>query len=132
MRTLIINAHPFPHDANAYSKKLEEAFKAEFRAKFDENELEILNLAGEWIPRLYAAMMTIFAKRRQNEPLDESEQKIACRRTRLMVQFKRCKRAHRNRGSTTSTLPRSLRITSTTFSSRARPSNTSRAARLAS
>lgn len=92
MRTLIINAHPLPSEASSYSNRLQNAFVAEFKAKFDASELEILNLADEFIPTLDAQMLSVWAKNSNGEALNENERKIADSQTRLLAQFKRCKR----------------------------------------
>ncbi|WP_349304189.1 NAD(P)H-dependent oxidoreductase [Campylobacter sp. RM9328] len=87
-----MNAHPFLNEENSYSKKLQNAFLAEFRAKFDEDKLEILNLADEFIPALDGDMLNAWAKISNEEKLSQNEQKVADAQAGLLAQFKRCKR----------------------------------------
>ncbi len=72
MKTLIINSHPFMSQ-NSFSKILLDEFCAKFLENFSQNELEILTLKDEFIPRLDSDMLGVFTK---SENLNEREIKI--------------------------------------------------------
>ncbi len=92
MKTLIINAHPLPHNASSYSNRMEEVFIREFRARFSPDDLEILNLAEAGIPRLDAAMLGLWDKQAKGEALSKAEQALNAEMSEIMAQFKRCRR----------------------------------------
>lgn len=88
MKTLIINAHPFMSQ-NSFSKVLFDEFCAKFLANFSQNDLEILTLKDEFIPRLDSDMLGVFTK---SENLNEREIKIKNQMDKLMEQFLASKR----------------------------------------
>ncbi|WP_169763763.1 FMN-dependent NADH-azoreductase [Campylobacter mucosalis] len=88
MKTLIINSHPFMSQ-NSFSKMLLDEFCAKFLENFSQNELEILTLKDEFIPRLDSDMLGVFTK---SKNLNEREIKIKNQMDKLMQQFLASKR----------------------------------------
>jgi FMN-dependent NADH-azoreductase len=92
MKTLFINAHPEFDSKIPYSSKLQQYFLSKLSQDATVNELEVLNLYDENIPRLDSGMLGLFRKQSAQEKLTEIGQKTADRMAELMAQFKRCKR----------------------------------------
>jgi len=92
MKTLLINAHPEFDSEIPYSSKLQQYFLSKLSQDVTANELEVLNLYDENIPRLDSGMLRLFRKQSAQEKLTEIEQETADRMAELMAQFKRCKR----------------------------------------
>lgn len=88
MKTLVVNSHPFMSE-KSYSKILLDKFCDKFKSKFSKDDLEILNLESEFIPRLDGVMLSLFSK---DKGLDKNEQKISQKMKFLMHQFKNSKR----------------------------------------
>lgn len=83
MKTLLINAHPEPH--NSYSSVAKMAERVMQHLPSD--QLEVLNLYDMDIPELNANMLALFRKQANNETLSFNEQKLSEKMTALLNQF---------------------------------------------
>lgn len=88
MKTLLINAHPEPHNTHAYAVQM-----ANHVAKqVPSNQLEILNLYEADIPVLDANMLGLFRSQMAQTELTEEQKKLAERMASVLAQFKSAKR----------------------------------------
>lgn len=89
MKTLLINAHPDFNNKTSYSAYLQEKFLDKYRAQFPHQDLTILNLYEETIPRIEQdELLGIWQKQADNLPLTESEASLAQQSQALLEQFK--------------------------------------------
>ena len=89
MKTLLINAHPDFNNKTSYSAYLQEKFLNKYRAQFPHEDLTVLNLYEETIPRIEQdELLGIWQKQADNLPLTESEASLAKQSQALLEQFK--------------------------------------------
>ncbi|MEY8435426.1 NAD(P)H-dependent oxidoreductase [Streptococcus hyointestinalis] len=89
MKTLLINAHPDFNNKTSYSAYLQEKFLDKYRAQFPREDLTILNLYEETIPRIKQdELLGIWQKQADNLPLTDSEASLAQQSQALLEQFK--------------------------------------------
>ncbi|WP_207551792.1 NAD(P)H-dependent oxidoreductase [Rodentibacter trehalosifermentans] len=88
MKVLLINAHPEPHNQQAYAVQMANHFAALIPA----DQLDILNLYEADIPPLDGAMLELFRKQAAQAELSTEEQALAGRMAAVLRQFKSAKR----------------------------------------
>lgn len=89
MKTLLINAHPLFKQGETYSAHLQNLFLEQFQEQFDLDNLTILNLYEEDLPRLEEdGLLGIWHKQAKAEALTPHEQAIFNRSQALLKTFK--------------------------------------------
>ncbi|WP_271328169.1 FMN-dependent NADH-azoreductase [Lactococcus muris] len=89
MKTLVINAHPDFANHEHFSVQLQDKFLELYHTHFPENDLTIVNLYEEDIPRIESdSLWDVWDKQAAGKELSPSESKIAERSNFLLEQFK--------------------------------------------
>lgn len=93
MKTLLINAHPDFTNPQHFSNQLEERFLAAYRQRFAMDDLTILNLYENDIPRIEAGQLwSVWDKQSRDIVLTPQEKRAAKRAQHLLSQFMAHKR----------------------------------------
>ncbi|MCL2114467.1 MAG: NAD(P)H-dependent oxidoreductase [Streptococcaceae bacterium] len=89
MKTLLINAHPDFENHSHFSNQLQDLFEKKFAETFPEQDLTILNLYENDIPRIEEGnLLTLWNKQEAREPLTEQELALANQSEALLRQLK--------------------------------------------
>ncbi|WP_125714204.1 FMN-dependent NADH-azoreductase [Companilactobacillus kedongensis] len=89
MKTLLINAQPNFKDGNHYSMKLQKQFLQEFKNKFPDQKVDLINLYDMEIPQLTIdQLLGIWEKQSSHISLSEEENRIFKINQKLIHQFK--------------------------------------------
>ncbi|MDO5638974.1 MAG: NAD(P)H-dependent oxidoreductase [Neisseria sp.] len=89
MKTLLINSHPLFADGEHFSAKLQQLFLAKFQTAFPDEQVEILNLYEQDIPRIEAdGLFAVWNKQRSGEAMTAAEAQIAQTSRQLLDTFK--------------------------------------------
>jgi FMN-dependent NADH-azoreductase len=92
MKTLIVNAHPFPNDDAHFSQKLLKGFLAKYDAKFSRNDLDIVNLYEEDLPSIGKDLLTLWGAQMAGQALTEEQKALSARQMRYLDLFQAAKR----------------------------------------